>query len=148
MYTWLGIERKWRKTETVVATGCWNCELFSFFWVLLLLSKCGFYNKFELEGSMRVCSLASKPHLEQAAVKQTGFLWRTVMWESCTWISVLTLMILRGDIGQSPNAINQTSHNFWRGLIIISTSWGCGVDGDSGVWQQLMDCSCCYFCCG
>lgn len=68
--------------------------------VLLLLSKSGFYNKLELEGSMHVCSFASTTHLEQAGVRHA------ILGKSCNfgvlwpWIFILTLIILRSDIGQ------------------------------------------------
>lgn len=52
MCIWRRIERKWRKMEIVVVIGCWSCELFSFFWVFLLLLECVFYSKVGWEGSM------------------------------------------------------------------------------------------------
>lgn len=59
-----------------------------------------FYNELELEGSMHVCSFASKTHLEQAVVKHTILVKSSDFGVPRTWIFVLTLITLRGDIGQ------------------------------------------------
>lgn len=43
-------QKEIEKNETVATTGCWNRELF----LSSIMSKCGPYNKLELEGGMHI----------------------------------------------------------------------------------------------